>query len=154
MRPSSRAVRVPKASKSRDESCINGFVPHRHHAPRLLCDYLSLRVVSLASCGLFVVHFFDRRIERFFSTLTAMSADNLAEAREELEKEFAQVREHLGEIEQAMQALMKCGPEDEISKMLETLEDRVHKARTGGVLGSGANGHAKALKEYLALKVR
>lgn len=83
-----------------------------------------------------------------------MSADNIADAREELEKEYAQVRESFGTIEQAVQALLKAGAEDDISEMLETLEDRVHKARTGGVLGSGANGHAKALKEYLAVKVK
>ena len=82
-----------------------------------------------------------------------MPKDKLAEAREELEKEYAQVREHLGEIEQAMQAIMKAGPEDDLSTMLETLEDRVHKARTGGVFGSGAKGHASALKDYLAAKV-
>ena len=83
-----------------------------------------------------------------------MSADNIAEARKELEKEYSQVREHLGEIEQALNALLKAGPEDDLAKMLETLEDRVHKARTGGVFGSGANGHAKALKDYLAQKVK
>ena len=64
------------------------------------------------------------------------------------------MREHLGDIEQAMQALLKAGPEDDIAKMLETLEDRVHKARTGGVFGSGANGHSSALKAYLQLKVK
>ena len=83
-----------------------------------------------------------------------MSKDTLAEARKELEQEYAQVRESLGDIEQAMQAVMKAGPEDDISKMLETLEDRVHKARTGGVFGSGANGHASALEAYLKLKVK
>jgi hypothetical protein len=83
-----------------------------------------------------------------------MSADNLAEARKELEKEYAQVRESFGAIEQAVQSLMKAGPEDDLAKMLETLEDRVHKARTGGVLGSGANGHARALKDYLDVKVK
>lgn len=83
-----------------------------------------------------------------------MSAENLAEARKELEKEYAQVRESFGAIEQAVQALMKAGPEDDLSAMLETLEDRVHKARTGGVFGSGANGHAGALKDYLAHKTK
>jgi hypothetical protein len=83
-----------------------------------------------------------------------MSKDNLADAREELEKEYAQVREHFGDIEQAVQAVLKAGPEDDISKMLETLEDRVHKARTGGVFGSGAHGHASALDAYLKLKVK
>ena len=83
-----------------------------------------------------------------------MSVDNLAEARKELEKEYAQTRESFGSIEQAMQALLKAGPEDDLVGMLETLEDRVRKARTGGVLGSGANGHARALADYLRYKVK
>jgi hypothetical protein len=83
-----------------------------------------------------------------------MSSKNIEEARKDLEHEYAQVREHFGEIEQAMQSLLKAGPEDDLSEMLETLEDRVSKARTGGVLKSGANGHARALKDYLELKVK
>ncbi len=83
-----------------------------------------------------------------------MAPKNLEDARKELEKEYAQVREHFGAIEQAMQALLRSGPEDDLSKMLETLEDRVHKARTGGVVKSGANGHARALKEYLEFKTK
>jgi hypothetical protein len=82
-----------------------------------------------------------------------MSADNLAEARQELEKEYAQVREHLGPVEQAMQAVLGAGPEDNIEDLLEHLEDVSKKARTGGVLKSGANGHTRALKNYLELKV-
>jgi uncharacterized protein YeaO (DUF488 family) len=81
-------------------------------------------------------------------------ADNLADARKELEKEYAQARESFGSLEQALQALLKAGPEDDISGMLEKLEERAHKARTGGIVGSGAHGHARALKEYLELKVK
>ena len=80
-----------------------------------------------------------------------MSADNLAEARKELEKEYAQARESFGEIEEAMQAVMKAGPEEDLSALLETLEDRAHKARTGGLLRGGAKGHAKALENYWEL---
>jgi hypothetical protein len=83
-----------------------------------------------------------------------MASNNLEDARKELEHEYAQVREHFGEIEQAVQALMKAGPEDDLSTMLETLEERVHSTRTGGVLRSGANGHAKALKDYLQFKTK
>lgn len=83
-----------------------------------------------------------------------MAADNLADARKELEKEYAQARESFGSIEQAVQAVMKSDPEDDLSTLLEALEDCVHKVRTGGVLGSGANGHARALKQYLSLKVK
>lgn len=83
-----------------------------------------------------------------------MSDDALAKARKELEKEYAQVRESFGALEQAVQAVLRAGPEDDISGLLESLEDRVHKARTGGVMGSGANGHARALKEYQAVRAK
>lgn len=83
-----------------------------------------------------------------------MSADNLAEARKELDKEYGQVREALGPVEQALNTVMKAGPEDDLAQLLEQLEDHVHKARTGGLLGSGANGHRKALQRYLQLKMK
>jgi hypothetical protein len=36
--------------------------------------------------------------------------------------------------------------------MAATLEDVVKEVRDGGVVGSGANGHRRALKEYQELK--
>jgi hypothetical protein len=83
-----------------------------------------------------------------------MSPDNLADARKELDKEYGQVRESLASVEQAFQSLMNAGPEDDLSQLLEALEDSVREARTGGLLGSGARGHRKALEEYLELKVK
>lgn len=82
-----------------------------------------------------------------------MSDDDLAKARKELEKEYAQARQALAPIEQAYQTLMDANPEDDLSEMLEDLEDAVHKARTGGLLGSGANGHRRALDDYLKIKM-
>lgn len=82
-----------------------------------------------------------------------MSDDELAKARRELEKEYAQAREALAPIEQAYQTLMDATPEDDLSEMLGDLEDAVHKARTGGLLGSGANGHRRALEDYLKVKM-
>ena len=82
-----------------------------------------------------------------------MSDDELAKARRALEKEYAQAREALAPIEQAYQTLMDATPEDDLSEMLGDLEDAVHKARTGGLLGSGANGHRRALDDYLKVKM-
>ena len=47
-----------------------------------------------------------------------------------------------------MDAVEKAGPEDDISGLLEQLEERVHEVRTGGVVGSGAHGHRRALEKY------
>ncbi len=82
-----------------------------------------------------------------------MSDDDLAKARKELEKEYAQARQDLAPIERAYQSLMDATPEDNLSEMLEDLEDAVHKARTGGLIGSGANGHRRALEDYLKIKM-
>ncbi len=79
-------------------------------------------------------------------------AKDLEEARKDLEKEYANFRKHLGEIEVAWRAVSDADVEDDIVAMLEHLEDVSKKVRTGGVLGSGANDHARALKEYLAAK--
>jgi hypothetical protein len=78
-------------------------------------------------------------------------ADSLAEARKDLEKEFGDVRKHFGELEAALRSVLNANAEDDIEHLLKELEDRVHKARTGGVLRSGANSHARARKKYLEL---
>lgn len=82
-----------------------------------------------------------------------MSDSDLASARKDLDKAYAHVRDLLADVEQAYQQVMRAGPEDDVEKLLGTLEDAVHKARTGGMLGSGANGHSRALEHYLKLKV-
>ena len=83
-----------------------------------------------------------------------MSPDNLADARKDLDKEYAHVRELLADVEQAFESVMKAGPEDNVSQLLEALEGAVHKARTGGLVGSGAHGHQRALDRYLELKLK
>ena len=45
-----------------------------------------------------------------------------------------------------------AGPEDDLSGLLEDLEDAVKEVRTGGMVGAGANGHRRALEDYLRLK--
>ncbi|MGH9277741.1 MAG: hypothetical protein ACRD12_06490 [Acidimicrobiales bacterium] len=77
-----------------------------------------------------------------------MAADDLDEARRRLEDEYGQVRRHLDKIREALDDVERAGPEDDLSDLLEKLEKRVHEVRTGGVVGSGAHGHKRALKEY------
>ena len=72
----------------------------------------------------------------------------LDELRQELDKEFQQMRKRLTKIHEALDKLEKAGPEDDISGLLKKLEDEVKDARTGGLVGSGAHGHEKALKDY------
>ena len=74
------------------------------------------------------------------------------EARKELDKEYGQVRESLGEVHVAFDAVLAAGPEDDVYGLLEKLEDAVKDARTGGVIGSGAKGHRRARKQYLEAK--
>lgn len=70
-------------------------------------------------------------------------------ARKELDKEFAQVRESLGDVHVAFDAVLDAGPEDNLYDLLENLEDAAREARTGGLIGSGAKGHRRALKKYV-----
>jgi hypothetical protein len=69
------------------------------------------------------------------------------DARKKVEHEFQQFRKHLDSIRVAMEAVEKAGPEDELEGLLKKLEDAVKEARTGGLIGSGAKGHARALKK-------
>ena len=78
--------------------------------------------------------------------------DGLAEARKRLDDEFGQVRRKLDKIHEALDRVEAAGPEDDIHGLLEDLESTVKEARDGGVVGSGANGHRRALKRYLELK--
>ena len=79
-------------------------------------------------------------------------AKSLEEARKRLDDEYGQVRRHLEDIHKSLDELEKAGPEDDLEGLLDKLEDAVKKARTGGLLGHGANGHTRARKEYLDLK--
>jgi hypothetical protein len=78
--------------------------------------------------------------------------DGLAEARKRLDDEFGQVRRHLDKIHEALDKVEAAGPEDDLHGLLADLESRVKEVRDGGVIGSGANGHRRALREYLEIK--
>ena len=79
-------------------------------------------------------------------------ADDLHDARKELDDEFEQLRKRLDDIHEALAKVDRAGPLDDVVRLLEDLEDTVKQVRTGGALGGGAKGHAKARKEYLELQ--
>lgn len=78
-------------------------------------------------------------------------SDERAKALEKVTKEFKKVSESIAEIHVAFHAVKDAGPTDDLYGLLDELEDSVKKARTGGLMGSGAKGHRKALEEYRAL---
>jgi len=76
----------------------------------------------------------------------------LDNARKELDQEFEQVRENLDRIRKELDRVAAAGPEDDLYKMLDDLESTVKKARTGGLVGSGAKGHREAREKYYELR--
>ncbi len=82
----------------------------------------------------------------------AHMANDIEEARKELDKEFTQFRENLGKIYEKLERVSQAGPADDISELLKDLEDTVGKVRTGGLIGSGAKGHRAAREKWLELQ--
>lgn len=78
-------------------------------------------------------------------------ATDLEKAREKLDKEFAQVKEGIGRIHVAFDAVIAAGPTDDVHALLDELDSVVTDVRTGGVIGSGAKGHRRALEKYREL---
>jgi hypothetical protein len=77
---------------------------------------------------------------------------SLDQARKRLDDEFGQVRRNLDKIHEALDKVEAAGPEDDLHGLLADLESVVKEVRDGGMVGSGANGHRRALKEYRELK--
>ena len=78
--------------------------------------------------------------------------DKLGDARKKLDDEYGQVRRKIDKIRAKLDKLEAAGPEDDLHDLLADLEKTVKEVRDGGVVGSGANGHRRALKDYLELK--
>lgn len=78
-------------------------------------------------------------------------SEELQQAQDKINKEFRKVSESIADIHVAFHAVKDAGPMDDLYELLDDLEDRVKKARTGGLTGSGAKGHRKALAEYREL---
>ena len=81
-------------------------------------------------------------------------AEGLEEARRKLDDEYGQVRRHLDKIHSALDLVDAAGPEDDLYERLKDLEDVVKEVRTGGVVGSGAKGHRRALENYRERKLK
>ena len=75
-------------------------------------------------------------------------AKSLDEAREKLEDEYGQIRRKFDQIHEAFDQVVSAGMEDDVYGRLKHLEDVVKEVRDGGIVGSGLNGHRRALAEY------
>ncbi|MGH9012410.1 MAG: hypothetical protein ACRDZ1_00470 [Acidimicrobiia bacterium] len=81
-------------------------------------------------------------------------AKGLEDAKTKLDDEYGQVRRKFDRIHTAFDRVVTAGPEDDVHDRLLHLEKVVKEVRDGGVVGSGANGHRRALKEYQELKAQ
>jgi hypothetical protein len=79
-------------------------------------------------------------------------AETVEEAKKKLDDEYGQIRRKFDKIHTAFDRVITAGPEDDVYGRLKDLEDVVKEVRDGGIVGSGANGHRRALKEYEELK--
>ena len=77
--------------------------------------------------------------------------EEVAEARAKLEEQHAEVMENLGDVWVKMEAVRAAKPTDNLHDLLEDLEKAVSDARDGGFIGSGANAHRRALKNWQEL---
>ena len=75
-------------------------------------------------------------------------AEGLEENRRKLDDEYGQVRRNIDRIHAALDRVDAAGPEDDLYELLKDLEDVVKEVRNGGVVGSGAKGHKRALDDY------
>ncbi len=80
-------------------------------------------------------------------------AEGLEEARRKLDDEYGQVRRNLDKVHAALDRVDAAGPEDDLFALLQDLEDVVKEVRNGGVVGSGAKGHRRALESYRERKL-
>jgi hypothetical protein len=80
-----------------------------------------------------------------------MNADDIAKAREKVEREYGELQKNLTPVRSILHDLTQAGPFDDVYALLDALESAVKKVRTGGTFGSGAKNHRKALEEYRAL---
>jgi hypothetical protein len=75
-------------------------------------------------------------------------AKTLEDAKKKLDDEYGQIRRKFDKIHTAFDRVITAGPEDDLYDRLKELEKVVKEVRDGGVVGAGANGHRRALKEY------
>lgn len=73
---------------------------------------------------------------------------SLEEARKELDEEFSQHRDRMGEVERRLADVNRLGPTDDIYEAMDKLLDAVKEATHGGLIGTGAKGHRDALEDW------
>lgn len=73
---------------------------------------------------------------------------DIDEALQKLEAEHVEVMESLGDVWVKVEAIKVSTPTDNVHDLLKDLEKAVKDARDGGVVGSGANDHRRALRTY------
>ena len=56
------------------------------------------------------------------------------------------------DFDKALDEVDAAGPEDDVYGLLKDLENTVEEVRDGGIVGSGANGHRRALEDYRKAK--
>lgn len=70
------------------------------------------------------------------------------EAKKRLDDEYGQFRRHIDSVHDALDQVVSAQPEDDIYERVKKLEKTVKEMRDGGIVGSGLNGHRRALKDY------
>jgi len=75
---------------------------------------------------------------------------SVADAKKRLDDEYGQFRRHLDSIHDAFDQVVSAKEEDDIYDRVKKLEKVVKEVRDGGIVGSGLNGHRRALEEYKA----
>ncbi|MGI9614865.1 MAG: hypothetical protein ACR2QO_18285 [Acidimicrobiales bacterium] len=80
-----------------------------------------------------------------------MASEEIEAAKANLEAEHAKVMQDLGDVWVAIEAVRSSAPTDNLHDLLAEVEDAVEKARHGGLLGSGANAHRRALRDWQEL---
>ncbi len=74
------------------------------------------------------------------------------EAKKRLDDEYGQFRRHLDTVHDALDQVVSANAEDDIYERVKKLEKAVKEMRDGGIIGSGVNGHRRALEEYQEAK--
>jgi hypothetical protein len=74
--------------------------------------------------------------------------EDIEKARKRVDKEFTDLQKDLAEVWLKVDAVRSAGPTDDLYDLIEELENTVSKVRSGGMFGSGAKGHRKALEEW------
>lgn len=77
--------------------------------------------------------------------------DEKAEALRKLEEEHAKVMSSLGDVWVKVEAVRTSKPTDNLHDLLGDLEKAVDKVRGGGLFGSGAKSHRRALEAWQEL---